>query len=219
MPRSAESLESMISIVIACLMYSMFSQIPFTSLKESLGDKKFLKALLTTNFIMVPILVWLLARFLPQNPELLIGFYLVLLTPCIDYVIVFTALGKGDERLMLASTPILLVIQLVLLPLYLWMFMGKDAAGIVDPSAFPGSLLWTHFHSSYHCCLYPIGSKEIPHRGKDFKWFSLAACPVYGFHTLCSCSFSITKITGLCRRCCESYPSLRGFYDHYAFPI
>ncbi|MFZ0371434.1 MAG: bile acid:sodium symporter [Halobacillus sp.] len=136
MPRSAESLESMISIVIACLMYSMFSQIPFTSLKESLGDKKFLKALLTTNFIMVPILVWLLARFLPQSPELLIGFYLVLLTPCIDYVIAFTALGKGDERLMLASTPILLIIQLVLLPLYLWMFMGKDAAGIVNPPPF-----------------------------------------------------------------------------------
>ncbi|MGP4067049.1 arsenic resistance protein [Halobacillus sp. B29] len=136
MPRSAESLESIISIVIALLLYSMFSQIPFTSLKESLGDKKFLKALLTTNFIMVPIVVWLLARLLPQNPELLIGFYLVLLTPCIDYVIVFTALGKGDERLMLASTPILLVIQLVLLPFYLWLFMGRGAAGIVDPSPF-----------------------------------------------------------------------------------
>ena len=60
----------------------------------------------------------------------------MLLTPCIDYVIVFTALGKGDERLMLASTPLLLVIQLVLLPFYLWLFMGRDAAGIVDPSPF-----------------------------------------------------------------------------------
>ncbi|MGP4077454.1 arsenic resistance protein [Halobacillus sp. K22] len=136
MPRSAESLESIISIVIALLLFSMFSQIPFTSLKESLGDKKFLKALLTTNFIMVPIVVWLLAQLLPQSPELLIGFYLVLLTPCIDYVIVFTALGKGDERLMLASTPILLIIQLMLLPLYLWMFLGREAAGIVDPSPF-----------------------------------------------------------------------------------
>ncbi|WP_089751669.1 arsenic resistance protein [Halobacillus alkaliphilus] len=136
MPRSAESLESIISIVIAVLLYSMFSQIPFTSMKESWGQKKFIKALLTTNFIIVPIVVWLLARLLPQSPELLIGFYLVLLTPCIDYVIVFTALGKGDERLMLASTPILLIIQLVLLPLYLWMFLGRDAAGIVDPSPF-----------------------------------------------------------------------------------
>jgi arsenite transporter len=136
MPTYAESLGSIISIVIAFLMYSMFSQIPFTALKKAFGNKRFMYALLTINFIIVPIVVWLLSQFLPDNPTILIGFYLVLLTPCIDYVIVFSSLGKGDEKLVLTATPILFVAQMLLLPVYLWLFMGKDAVGIVEPSPF-----------------------------------------------------------------------------------
>ncbi|RWZ54637.1 arsenic resistance protein [Halobacillus fulvus] len=136
MPRSAESLGSLISIIIAFLMYSMFSQIPFTELKKSFGNRDFLKALLTVNFVIVPVFVWLLSQFLPDNQALLIGFYLVLLTPCIDYVIAFTALGKGDEKLVLTATPLLFVVQILLLPVYLWLFMGRDAVGIVAPGPF-----------------------------------------------------------------------------------
>lgn len=61
---------------------------------------------------------------------------MVLLTPCIDYVIVFTQLGKGNEKLMLASTPILFVVQMVLLPLYLWLFIGEEMAGVVQVGPF-----------------------------------------------------------------------------------
>lgn len=125
-----------ISTVIAVLMFSMFSQIPFTSLKESFANRRFIWALLTVNYIAVPIVVWLLSTFLPKYPPLLLGVYLVLLTPCIDYVIVFTALGGGDEKLILTSTPILFITQMLLLPLYLWLFMGEDAIGIVEPLPF-----------------------------------------------------------------------------------
>ncbi|MCU4770909.1 arsenic resistance protein [Bacillus toyonensis] len=135
-PNSGGSLESAISFAIALLMYSMFSQIPFMSLKDAFGNSRFISALLTTNFIVVPIVVWILASFLPDNPPLLIGVYLVLLTPCIDYVIVFTSLGKGNEKLILISTPILFIVQMLLLPLYLWLFMGSDTAKIVEPGPF-----------------------------------------------------------------------------------
>lgn len=81
-------------------------------------------------------MVWLLSKFLPDHPRLLHGIYLVLLTPCIDYVIVFTSLGRGNEKLLLMATPILFVTQILLLPLYLWMFMGKEAVGIVEPGPF-----------------------------------------------------------------------------------
>lgn len=50
---------------------------------------------------------------------MLAGALLVLLAPCIDYVVVFTHMGKGDARLMLAATPVLLLLQLLLLPFYL----------------------------------------------------------------------------------------------------
>jgi arsenite transporter len=80
--------------------------------------------------------VWLLSKLLPDYPPLLLGVFLVLLTPCIDYVIVFTAMGRGNEKVILLSTPILFITQMLLLPLYLWLFMGKEAEGIVEPVPF-----------------------------------------------------------------------------------
>lgn len=81
-------------------------------------------------------LVWLLSRFLPELPPLILGVYLVLLTPCIDYVIIFTHLGGGNARLILASTPLLLFAQMLLLPVYLWLFMGEQAAQIMSAEPF-----------------------------------------------------------------------------------
>lgn len=135
-PDLGGQLDVTISVVIAVLMYSMFAQIPFTSLKKSFANRRFIGALLTVNYIAVPIVVWLLSKLLPDYPPLLLGVYLVLLTPCIDYVIVFTALGRGNEKIILVSTPILFITQMLLLPLYLWLFMGSDAAKIVDPGPF-----------------------------------------------------------------------------------
>lgn len=135
-PSLATSLEIIVSWVIGILMYSMFSQIPFTSLKDSLQNKRFLGALVVVNYLFVPFVVWGLCQLLPNQPSLLLGVYLVLLTPCIDYVIVFTALGGGNERLMLMATPFLFITQLLLLPFYLWMFLGKSAASLVQPGPF-----------------------------------------------------------------------------------
>ncbi len=87
-PDVGAKLDSTISFVIAILMYSMFSQIPFVSLKKAFVNRRFIGALLTVNYIAVPVVVWLLSKMLPDHPPLLLGVYLVLLPPCIDYVIV-----------------------------------------------------------------------------------------------------------------------------------
>lgn len=135
-PESSESLDRMISFVLAILLYGMFTQIPFFRLKEALTNRNFIYALLITNYIAIPILVWGLTWYLPSDPAILLGVLLVLLTPCIDYVIVFTHLGRGNEKLVLVSTPILFVTQMLFLPFYLWLFMGKKAAEIVSLSPF-----------------------------------------------------------------------------------
>ncbi len=125
-----------ISSVIAVLMYGMFTQIPFASIRQSFLNRRFLAAILVANYVAVPIVVWLLSRLLPQEMPILLGVYLVLLTPCIDYVIVFTYLGRGNEKLMLLSTPVLFVTQMCLLPLYLWVFLGPQAMRTIDPFPF-----------------------------------------------------------------------------------
>lgn len=135
-PAFGASLEFLISPVIAILLYGMFTQIPFLQLREAFTNRRFTAALLTVNFLVVPVLVWLLSRFLPDHPPLLIGVFLVLLTPCIDYVIVFTHLGRGNARLVLVSTPLLLITQMLLLPVYLWLFMGEQASQVMSAEPF-----------------------------------------------------------------------------------
>ncbi|MEE3809601.1 arsenic resistance protein [Lysinibacillus fusiformis] len=130
------ALDWMISPLIAILMYGMFAQIPFLKLREAIANLKFMGALLVGNFIAVPMIVWILTALFPQSAPVLLGVCLVLLTPCIDYVIVFTQLGKGNEKLMLAATPILFVVQMMLLPLYLWLFIGEEMVGIVQVEPF-----------------------------------------------------------------------------------
>lgn len=129
-------LEHLIEPIIGILLYSMFCQIPFLELKQALKNRSFFKALLFGNFILIPIFVWLLVSVFPIDSIIAIGVLLVLLTPCIDYVIVFTHLGKGDSKSILASTPLLFIFQMLLLPLYLWVFLGKETMDIIDVTPF-----------------------------------------------------------------------------------
>ncbi|MFK3819209.1 arsenic resistance protein [Pseudomonas sp. NPDC089407] len=123
---TARQLEALVTPAIAVLMYAMFLQIPFLDLRQGLGNRRFIAALLLANFILVPLLVWAITRGLVAHPAILVGALLVLLTPCIDYVVVFTHIGKGDSRLTLAATPVLLLLQLVLLPVFLALMLGDS---------------------------------------------------------------------------------------------
>ncbi|WP_020614953.1 arsenic resistance protein [Paenibacillus daejeonensis] len=128
-------------VILGLLLYGMFSQIPFLSMGETWTQRRFMVALMVANYIAVPLLVWGLAQLLPDHPPLLLGVYLVLLTPCIDYVIVFTHLGRGDAKLMLMATPMLFVTQMALLPVYLWLFLGRDAASLMQLKPFMEAFL------------------------------------------------------------------------------
>lgn len=133
---AAQHLHLLVTPAIAVLMYAMFLQIPFLDVRQSLSNRRFMAALLVANFILVPLLVWALTRGLGEHPAILIGALMVLLTPCIDYVVVFTHIGKGDARLTLAATPVLLLAQLVLLPLYLTLLLGDSSAVVVSITPF-----------------------------------------------------------------------------------
>ncbi|WP_328804899.1 arsenic resistance protein [Staphylococcus cohnii] len=123
-------------------MFSMFSQIPFFNIKHSLLNIKSILALLISNFIVIPLFVYgLIQLFDISDAPILIGLCLVLLTPCIDYVLVFNALGKGNERLMIFATPLLFICQILLLPLYFTLFLNTDIFSQIDILPFFKSFL------------------------------------------------------------------------------
>jgi ACR3 family arsenite efflux pump ArsB len=139
---NAETLEAGINPALAFMLFVTFLQVPLAELGSALRNTRFLGALLATNFVVMPLLTALLVQFLPDEPMLRLAVLFVLLTPCVDYVVTFTHLGRGDARLLLASTPALLLLQMALLPVYLRVLLGSDASGLVHPEPFIHAFLW-----------------------------------------------------------------------------
>lgn len=141
-PSAGTRLEHGITPILAALIYTTFLQIPLADLRGALANRRFLGALLVANFLIIPLVVWGLFQMVPDNPAVQLGILLVLLTPCIDYVVVFTHLGRGDARLVLAATPTLLIVQILLLPVYLWLFLGSDSAELLRAEPSLEAFLW-----------------------------------------------------------------------------
>ncbi|WDG18823.1 arsenic resistance protein [Microbacterium sp. Clip185] len=135
-PASAPVLEAAITPALAALLYATFLAVPFARIGQALRDRRFLVAVLALNFVLVPIVVFALSRLVAHDAALLAGVLLVLLTPCVDYVIVFAHLAGGARERLLAATPLLMLAQLVLLPGYLWIMAGPDLVGAVEPGPF-----------------------------------------------------------------------------------
>lgn len=136
------TLERAINPALAVMLYVTFLQVPMAELQRAFGQVRFLGSLLVANFVLIPLLVGLLIQLLPADPMLRLGVLLVLLTPCIDYVVTFAHLGRADARLLLAATPVLLIAQMVLLPGYLRVFLGEDAARLVKAGPFVDAFIW-----------------------------------------------------------------------------
>jgi ACR3 family arsenite transporter len=138
----AAALEPAINPALAFMLFVTFLQVPLAALGQALRDLRFLAALLAVNFLVVPLLVAALIQFAPDDPLIRLGVLIVLLCPCIDYVVTFAHLGRADARMLLASTPALLIAQMLLLPLYLAAFLGEAAAGLVHAGPFIHAFLW-----------------------------------------------------------------------------
>lgn len=140
-PTSA-ALEPTINPALAFMLFVTFLQVPLAHLRDALRNIRFLGALIVANFAVIPLLAAGIYFSLPDEPMLRLAVLLVLLTPCIDYVVTFTHLGRGDARLLLAATPILLILQMLLLPVYLKVFMGAAASDLVQPGPFIHAFAW-----------------------------------------------------------------------------
>ncbi len=135
-PGTTESFSVAMNPALAALLYVTFLQVPIASLAEAARDTRFISALLVANFVVLPLLVAVLLPLLPDDDAVKIGVLLVLLCPCVDYVVVFTGLAGGDAARLVAATPLLLLAQMALLPLYLRIFLGDDIADVLDVRPF-----------------------------------------------------------------------------------
>ena len=123
----AQNTDYLINIFLCLMLYAIFLEIPLNDLNKSFKNHKFTFTSIIINFLWTPLFGYFLGLlFLKSNVDLMIGFFMLILTPCTDWYLVFTQIAKGDIKLSLSILPINLILQLVLLPIYLIIFFSTS---------------------------------------------------------------------------------------------
>lgn len=132
----AATLAVLIEPVLGLLLFVTFLGIPFRDIVRGFRHGRFFVTLGIVNFVLAPIIVWLLSRTIAANDAVLLGVLLVLLTPCVDYVIVFTRIAGGAADRLLAAAPLLMLAQLILLPGYLFVMAPSETVALIEIEPF-----------------------------------------------------------------------------------
>ncbi|GAB3702794.1 arsenic resistance protein [Halorubrum pallidum] len=137
------------------MLFASFTGVPLSRLRDAFGNRRVLGSSLLVNFLWSPLLaVGLGAVFLRQQPALWVGLVMLMVTPCTDWYLIFTDIAGGDVPLATSLLPYNLVLQLLLLPVYLYTFAGtlvelpvrllveSVLLVLVVPLAFGGAARW-----------------------------------------------------------------------------
>ena len=136
----ADNTDYLINIFLCLMLYGLFLEVDLNELKDSFKNIKFTSTSLIINFLWTPLFGYFIGSlFLRGNVDILIGFLMLILTPCTDWYLVFTKIAKGDLTLSLSILPINLVLQIILLPFYLILFFST--ANSLDYSQLAYSLI------------------------------------------------------------------------------
>ncbi|MCE8016546.1 arsenic resistance protein [Halomonas sp. MCCC 1A17488] len=125
-PNRVDAFESLLWPLLGALLYVTFTQVPLTQLSGAWRDTRFMAAAVVGNFLLLPLVAWGLANLFAHEPAIRLGMLLVLLVPCTDWFITFSHLGGGNARHAIAFAPISLLLQIALLPVYLWLFLDQN---------------------------------------------------------------------------------------------
>lgn len=136
----ADNAGNLINVFLCLMLYGLFLDVPLNELKDSFRNIKFTSTSLIINFLWTPMFGYFIGSlFLRGNADILIGFFMLILTPCTDWYLVFTKMAKGDLTLSLSILPINLILQIILLPIYLILFFST--ANSMDYSQLAYSIL------------------------------------------------------------------------------
>ena len=119
--------EYLIMPSLMIMLFLVFIQIPLKDITKSFKNFKFTLTAVCINFIWTPVLVFILGKiFLNNYPSLLIGFVMLMVTPCTDWYLIFTGIAKENVALGASILPLNFILQLILLPVYIFLIAGSS---------------------------------------------------------------------------------------------
>ncbi len=112
--------------LVIIMIGAMGFTITFKSFGTALKDVKSFSFGLFLNFVLAPVLCWLLALiFLQSHPQLATGLILIGVVPCAGMAIVWAGLLKGDVPLAIVINAGTMIIAPFLIPLLMLFFAGS----------------------------------------------------------------------------------------------
>jgi len=118
------------------MLFVVFMCVDIREIGRSFSNRRFTCTALLINFVWTPIFSIILGLLFSEI-DVRIGLLMLLVTPCTDWYLVFTAAAKGNVPLSSSLLPLNLVLQIVLMPVYLVIFFNTQIQMDV-----PG-LLWS----------------------------------------------------------------------------
>ncbi len=116
-----------VELFLLLLLYVLFLFINFTELRKATLNIKYTAVSVSINFIFTPLLAYTLGLlFFEHSMEIRLGLLMLLVTPCTDWYLVFTKLSKGNVEINMSILPLNLLLQVLLLPLYVHIFLGNS---------------------------------------------------------------------------------------------